>query len=105
MDLTIFKFLLIYPLGVLNYKNMLKKNLQDQKKIIINRVSRIEGQLRGIRKMISEEKNCLDIVTQISAIKEAVSRLGVEIIKNDFCKLNLKKGINDKYIETLFKIR
>ncbi|HAV11177.1 MAG TPA: BCR family protein [Candidatus Moranbacteria bacterium] len=80
-------------------------NKADSKKKILDRISRIEGQLRGIRKMIGEEKGCLDIITQVSAVKEAVSKLGVELLKNDFCKIDLKKGINDKYIETLFKIK
>lgn len=83
----------------------IKDNSQDAKKKILDRISRVEGQLRGIHKMIEEEKGCLDIVTQISAVKEAVSRLGVEILKNDFCKMDPKKKIDDRYIETLFKIK
>jgi len=86
-------------------KVSLKNNSQDQKKKILDRLSRIEGQLRGVRKMIGEDKSCLDVVTQVSAIKEAVSKLGVEILKNDLCKTDLKKKIDDKYIEKLFKMR
>jgi CsoR family transcriptional regulator, copper-sensing transcriptional repressor len=78
---------------------------KEKARKIINRISRIEGQLRGVRKMIEDEKGCLDIITQINAVKEAVSKLGVELLKNDFCKIDLKKGIDDKYIETLFKIK
>ncbi|HBP00659.1 MAG: hypothetical protein UY41_C0026G0004 [Candidatus Moranbacteria bacterium GW2011_GWE1_49_15] len=78
---------------------------EDSKKKITDRISRIEGQLRGIRKMIEAEKGCLDIITQVSAVKEAVSKLGVELLKDDFCKIVLKKGIDDKYIETLFKMK
>ncbi len=84
---------------------MAKEKNQDSKKRILDRVSRIEGQLRGIRKMIEDEKNCLDVITQISAVKEAVTKLGVELLKKDFCKIDFKKGVDDKYIETLFKIK
>lgn len=82
-----------------------ENNSPEAKKKILDRISRIEGQLRGIRKMFDAEKGCLDIITQISAVKEAVSKLGVELLKNDFCKIDFKKRINDKYIETLFKIK
>ncbi|MGP4081870.1 metal-sensitive transcriptional regulator [Pseudalkalibacillus sp. R45] len=39
-----------------------------------NRVKRIEGQLRGVLKMMEEEKDCKDIVTQMSAIRSALDR-------------------------------
>lgn len=84
---------------------MVKKVNKNSTKKITDRISRIEGQLRGIRKMIDQEKQCLDVITQISAVKEAVSRLGVELLKNDFCKINLKNKSGEKYIETLFKIK
>lgn len=84
---------------------MKKIEKNESAKKITDRISRIEGQLRGIRKMIEDEKSCLDIITQISAVKEAVSKLGVEILKNDFCKIDLKDKKGEKYIETLFKIK
>jgi DNA-binding FrmR family transcriptional regulator len=83
-----------------------KKNNKDSAKKITDRISRIEGQLRGIRKMIGEKKDCINIITQISAVKEAVSKLGVELLKNDFiCKVNEQKKISGEYIETIFKIK
>ncbi|WP_261134198.1 metal-sensitive transcriptional regulator [Bacillus sp. Marseille-Q3570] len=39
-----------------------------------NRVKRIEGQVRGVLKMMEEEKDCKDIVTQMSAIRSALDR-------------------------------
>ncbi|WP_221569051.1 metal-sensitive transcriptional regulator [Alkalihalobacillus sp. TS-13] len=39
-----------------------------------NRVKRIEGQVRGVLKMMDEEKDCKDIVTQMSAIRSALDR-------------------------------
>lgn len=85
---------------------MAKKGISESKKKIADRISRIEGQLRGIRKMIEEEKGCLDVITQISAVKEAVSKLGVELLKDEFiCKIDEKKKIDEKYIEKLFKMK
>lgn len=42
---------------------------------IINRLSRIEGQVRGIQKMIEEDRYCIDIIVQTSAIKQAISTI------------------------------
>jgi DNA-binding FrmR family transcriptional regulator len=41
---------------------------------MMNRVKRIEGQVRGVLKMMEEEKDCKDIVTQMSAIRSALDR-------------------------------
>jgi len=90
---------------MVNKKNTTKSNL-DQKKKILDRVSRIEGQVRGVRKMIENEKECLDVITQISAIREAVSMLGMELLKNDFaCNWSKKKKIDDAYLKSLFKMK
>ena len=39
---------------------------------LINRLSRIEGQVRGISRMVDEDKNCIDILTQVSAASRAL---------------------------------
>lgn len=44
------------------------------KKEILNRLKRTEGQLRGIQKMIEEDKECIDIVTQLTAVRSSVNR-------------------------------
>jgi len=44
------------------------------------RVSRILGQLRGIQKMVSEERNQVEILQQISAVKKAINGLSKEIV-------------------------
>jgi len=78
---------------------------EEIKSKILNRVSRVEGQFRGIRKMIEEKKDCIDVITQISAVKSAVSMLGMEILKNDFaCKRRDHKAIGEEYLKTLFKM-
>ncbi|HBI34367.1 MAG TPA: hypothetical protein DEA43_01555 [Candidatus Moranbacteria bacterium] len=78
---------------------------KDAAEKIVNRISRIEGQLRGVRKMVEDKKQCLDVITQITAIREAVSMLGIELLKNDFvCKFDGKKKIDEKYLKSLFKM-
>ncbi|HFI0038757.1 TPA: metal-sensitive transcriptional regulator [Streptococcus suis] len=46
----------------------------DNKKMI-NRLKRAEGQLRGIQKMIEEEQECIDIVTQLSAVRSSINSI------------------------------
>jgi len=55
---------------------------EEEKKIITNRVSRIEGQLRGIKKMINEDAYCNDILIQLSAIENSVKSLSNHILEN-----------------------
>ncbi|MDO4964186.1 MAG: metal-sensitive transcriptional regulator, partial [Streptococcus gallolyticus] len=43
-------------------------------KDIINRLKRAEGQLRGIQKMIEDDKECIDIVTQLTAVRSSINR-------------------------------
>lgn len=48
-----------------------------------NRIKRIEGQLRGILRMMEEEKDCKDIITQLSATRSAIDRtIGVIVSSN-----------------------
>lgn len=50
---------------------------------IKNRIKRMEGQLRGILKMMEEEKDCKDVITQLSAVRSAVDRtVGVVVSTN-----------------------
>lgn len=44
-------------------------------KDILNRLKRTEGQLRGIQKMIEDEKECVDVITQLSAVSSSVNRI------------------------------
>ncbi len=73
---------------------------------VLARIARVEGQLRGIRRMVEENDECLDIIAQISAIREAVAMLGVELLKDDFvCKWEGKKKIDEAYLKSLFKMQ
>ena len=49
---------------------------QDTKRRLLRRLSIIEGQFRGVKRMVEEERYCVDIITQTEAVKNALS--GVE---------------------------
>ncbi|MBO0424910.1 MULTISPECIES: metal-sensitive transcriptional regulator [unclassified Enterococcus] len=52
-------------------------------KDILNRLKRTEGQLRGIQKMIEDEKECVDVITQLSAVSSGVNRImGIIVAEN-----------------------
>ena len=46
------------------------------------RLSRIEGQVRGLARMVDEERYCIDIVTQIAAVRAALGRVEEEILRD-----------------------
>lgn len=47
----------------------------EDKKSYINRLSRLEGQIRGISKMLEEDRSCQDVVTQLSAVKAGIDKV------------------------------
>ena len=47
----------------------------------LNRLSRIEGQVRGLSKMVEERRYCMDILTQIKAVKSALSAVEQNIVE------------------------
>jgi CsoR family transcriptional regulator, copper-sensing transcriptional repressor len=54
----------------------------DTKAAIQKRLNRIEGQVRGLSRMVEEDRYCIDIITQISAVRAALRRAEEEILRN-----------------------
>jgi len=52
------------------------------KDALIRRLHRIEGQVRGIERMVAEDRYCIDILTQVGAVKTALESLGLEILED-----------------------
>lgn len=53
----------------------------DDKTKYINRLSRIEGQVRGLKKMVEDERECMDVLKQIAATNGAIRSLGIVILE------------------------
>ena len=49
---------------------------------LLNRLKRIEGQVRGIQKMVEEERYCIDIMTQVSAVQSALNSFNKVLLTN-----------------------
>ena len=64
-------------------------------KDIINRLKRAEGQLRGIQKMIEDDTECIDIVTQLSAVRSSINRTMGIVISNKINQI-IENPVKDK---------
>ena len=54
----------------------------DIKAASLRRLKRIEGQIRGLSRMVEEDRYCIDIVTQISAVRAALRRVEEEVLRD-----------------------
>ena len=59
----------------------------DSKSKLANRLSRIEGQVRGVARMVEDDRYCIDILTQVQAVRAALARVETELLKDhlDHC--------------------
>lgn len=79
----------------------------NDKDNIINRLRRIEGQVKGIQKMVDEEKCCSDILIQIAAARAALNKVGGIILQDhmkDCLKDSLKDDIDENVLDELIQI-
>lgn len=54
----------------------------ENKDSLIKRLRKIEGQIRGIENMVLEDRYCIDILTQISAVKKAITVVALNLLKD-----------------------
>jgi DNA-binding FrmR family transcriptional regulator len=55
---------------------------KDSKRATLGRLGRIEGQVRGLARMVDDDRYCIDIVTQIAAVRAALRRVEEEILRD-----------------------
>jgi len=82
--------------------------MQDEvKKKTVNRLKRIEGQVRGLGRMVEEEVYCVDIITQTQAVKQSLSSLEDVLLENHLatCATDQMKGNQErKAIDEMMKV-
>jgi len=49
---------------------------------LMNRLNRIEGQVRGVARMVEEDRYCIDVLTQLQAVRAALARVETEMLKD-----------------------
>ena len=77
--------------------NKTKKRDEAEYKSLVNRLNRIEGQVRGIKNMLDNDAYCTDILTQVSAIQAALNAFNKQLLSNHIntCVVeNIKNGDN-----------
>lgn len=59
-----------------------KERTGTEEKDLMNRLNRVEGQIRGIKSMVEEERYCVDILTQVSAVQAALNSFNKILLSN-----------------------
>ena len=75
-----------------------KKRCEEDKKSLVNRLKRIEGQVRGVAKMVEEDGYCVEILTQVAAIKSALASFSTQLLKSHISECvvsDIKEGRAD----------
>ena len=84
-----------------------KMRTDEEKRALINRLSRLEGQVRGIKQMLEEDKSCIDILTQTSATSSALNSFAKEILETHIRSCvseGVKNGDDEKIEELIYAI-
>lgn len=73
---------------------------------VLHRLRRIEGQVRGLQKMIQEEQECDAVLTQLSAVKSALDRVGVFLITHRMreCLQASGQALDERSLEQAFEV-
>lgn len=68
--------------------------------VIIRRLRRVEGQIRGVQRMVAEERDCESIITQLAAVRSAIDSAGALVLSNFmtmcFNRTNTSSGRDEK---------
>ncbi|MBU1538423.1 MAG: metal-sensitive transcriptional regulator [Alphaproteobacteria bacterium] len=66
----------------------------ENKPKVLNRLNRIEGQVRGIVRMVEDDRYCVDVLAQIQAVRAALARVESEVLKDhlDHCVMGAMTG-------------
>lgn len=81
-----------------------KMRSPEEKKLLINRLNRIEGQVRGVSRMVEKDAYCIDVINQIAAVRSALSSLTKCLLDTHIrtCVVeDVQKGDNDSIDELL----
>jgi CsoR family transcriptional regulator, copper-sensing transcriptional repressor len=70
----------------------------DAKDALAKRLKRIEGQVRGLQRMIDEERYCIDVLTQISAVNAALDGVALKLLE-DHVRHCVREGGDEKVTE------
>ena len=81
--------------------------MNNDNKLIVNRLRRIAGQVKGVEKMVEDDRSCKEIVQQLISVKSAVNQACTKILVNESCRLDDRQdGIEfEKLIKNLISLQ
>ena len=83
------------------------KVVQPDKAALLKRLNRIEGQARGIAKMVEEDRYCVDVLTQIAAIQSALDALAMQLLEshtNGCVRSAIRSGDGEAAVDELMNV-
>ena len=83
-----------------------KHRSDKEKKVLINRLKKIEGQVRGLENMVEDNAYCPDVLIQVSAVTSALNSFNKELLASHIkhCVVEDVKSGNDEIIDELVKV-
>jgi CsoR family transcriptional regulator, copper-sensing transcriptional repressor len=75
----------------------------ENKDAVLNRLRRVEGQVRGVQGMVAEDRYCIDVVTQITAVQAALDKVALELLEDHakHCVIEASGGDKDAKTEEM----
>lgn len=75
----------------------------ENKDAVLKRLRRIEGQVRGVERMVEENRYCIDVVTQVTAIQAALDKVALELLSDHagHCVVGAEEGERTERTEEL----
>jgi len=75
----------------------------ENKDAVLKRLRRIEGQVRGVERMVEENRYCIDVVTQVTAIQAALDKVALELLSDHaaHCVVGAEDGKQQERTEEL----
>ncbi|SDC33133.1 DNA-binding transcriptional regulator, FrmR family [Melghirimyces thermohalophilus] len=92
---------------MMSHKEPLVPRSDRERTALQNRLKRIEGQIRGLQNMVEEDRYCMDILVQITAIQSALKQVGFSLLERHSrtCLSHaIQSGQGEEYIEELMKV-
>ncbi|MGA9288657.1 MAG: metal-sensing transcriptional repressor [Anaerobacillus sp.] len=84
-----------------------ESRFDKEKQLLQNRLKRIEGQIRGLQKMVVEDRYCVDVLVQLSAVQAALKKVGYTLLEHHTktCVAQaVNEGEGEQHIEELMKV-
>lgn len=80
--------------------------VQPHKQLLLKRLKRIEGQVRGVAQMITDDRYCVDVLTQVAAVQSALDALALQLLEDHTrgCVAGaIQSGAGDRTIDELMQ--